>query len=679
MNFIENLPPLGARLAGGRADFAVCSRHAEAIDVCLFDRPDAPHESSRHAMTREADGVWRLGLPAVESGTAYGLRSHGPWRPDQALRFNSSKLLVDPLAAAVCGNVAWHPALQCSVAGDPAKAETTDSAPWAPRGLLLEEQPAVAPLPPRASGRGLIYECHVRGMTMAHPEVPPALRGTYLGLAHPSVVEHLLALGVAAVELLPVQQRFDEEHLVRRGQTNYWGYAPLALAAPEARYATRSDGTQCAEFRAMVSALHEAGLEVIVDLVFNHTAEGDWRGPSLSLRGLDDADYYLHEQDGHYRDWSGCGHTLACARPNVVALVVAALRRWRALGVDGFRFDLAAVLGRREDGHFDAHAPLLAAIASDPLLAGARLIAEPWDLGPGAVGPGRFAEPWKEWNDAYRKDLRSLWRGDRVGFAALATRLGGSSDIFGARAGGPAASVNYLVSHDGFTLEDWTSFEQRRNQANGEDGRDGNDHEQSRNWGVEGPSDDPAVLGARDRAAAAMLATLFVSLGVPMLAAGDECGRSQGGNNNPYCIDDPTTWMHWNFDGRGSRRLALVRRLAQLRDAWPCLRRERFFEEDDVTWLRPDARPMEDGDWHDPALPALVLVFAEGARRLLVAFNPPERRGTLVLPEPGRYRWRLLLDTAALCAGVADGPLRPAGEAIELEGGAVLIFEGDAP
>jgi glycogen operon protein len=636
------MTPLGATWDGEATTFALASARAEAVELCLFEGADAEAEAKRVTLERQPDGVFRARLDGVRPGQAYGYRVHGPWAPERGQRFNANKLLVDPYARAVCGRVRWHE----SLLGDNAQ----DSALYMPRGLVVapgydwgDDQAPKVPW-----SHTVLYEAHVRGMTMRHPDVPEAQRGRYLGLTAPAVLEHLRALGVTTLSLLPVQQGAPDPHVAELGLTNYWNYGTLAYFAPEARYASGDRGEQIDEFRAMVRALHRAGFEVLIDVVYNHTAEGGARGPLYSLRGIDDATYYRIDpaQPSEYEDFSGCGNTLDLRQSRTRDLVLDSLRAWvRELHVDGFRFDLAPALAR-DSGAFEPDARFLRELVTDPLLSRVKLVAEPWDATPGGHQLGAFPEPFREWNDRFRDTARRFWRGDSGCLADLATRLGGSEDVFAPSGRTPRASVNFVTCHDGFTLEDLVSYAHKHNEANREESRDGAQENWSSGWGAEGASDDPGVTRLRERAKRNLIATLAFALGVPMLSHGDELSRSQAGNNNPYCHDGPLTWLDWSPDERRRDFLAFVRRAFALRAASPLFARDRFLAPGDVAWLRPDGEPMTPEDWLDPERRALGM-WLQGERAALLLLNAGARGRLFRLPplEAGA-RWRGLLGTA---------------------------------
>jgi glycogen operon protein len=622
--------PLGATLTAEGARFAYPAPGAEAVHVCIFD-PAGP-EIARIRLAGRTGDVHHGEIPGLAAGARYGLRVEGPWNPAAGDRFNPAKLLVDPWARALDRPFALHPALfDTGAAPDP-----RDSAPFLPKAIL---EAAAVPPPPRAAPAGpqVIYELHAKGFTATHPDIPPALRGTFAALAHPAAIAHLRRLGVTAVEIMPIAAWVDERHLPPLGLTNYWGYNPVAFLTPDPRIAPGG----MAEVRATLRALHEAGLAVILDLVLNHTGEGDALGPTLSLKGLGNA-HFLRHRDGRYADDTGCGNSLALDRPWALRLAMDALRHWASAGFDGLRLDLATTLGRRDTG-FDPDAPLIQAMRQDPLLRGKILIAEPWDVGPGGYRLGHFPAGWGEWNDRFRDDVRRAWRGDPGMLGALATRLAGSADVFRGR---PLSdSVNFVTAHDGFTLADLVSFTTKRNAANGEANRDGTDANLSWNNGVEGPSEDPAIRARRKRDIRALLATLLLARGTPMLGMGDEGGRSQGGNNNAYAQDNPTGWLDWS--AMDQQLVDFTARLIAARRAHPALHAAApLTGQGDAAWLRPDGTAMTEGDWHDTDRRALLLLLDQDGERCLIALNTGPHPLPLSLPEAGpRRRWRLLADS----------------------------------
>ncbi|MBP6132714.1 glycogen debranching protein GlgX [Thauera sp.] len=692
--------PLGATLTADSGEtgvnFAVWSPDAEAIELCLFDA--AGREALRRlALPACSEGVWHGFLPAGGVGLVYGLRAHGPWAPGRGHWFNPAKLLLDPWAQEVVGSygrqqpgaaddvelAARLAAFRAARSDDPRLPDPRDNAAFAPKARVLAPAPAPArdrpPRPHIPRERTVLYEAHVRALTMRHPDIPPALRGSYAALAHPLMLEHYRALGITTLSLLPLHFRADEAALQRRGLTNHWGYAPAAWLAPEPRYASGRPGTSAAdELAEAIDALHAAGFEVVLDVVFNHTAELDADGPMLSLRGLANARaYHLDPQDpACYRDWSGCGNAVNLGEPRMLELVVGALRHWATrYRVDGFRLDLAVTTGRDRRGHFEAGAALFAAIAADPSLAHLKWIAEPWDLGPDGYRLGGFAPGWMEWNDRFRDTMRSWWLcggGDRGTFAH---RFAGSAAEFDHDRRAPTASINFLCAHDGFGLRDLVSHDHRHNQANGEHNRDGHAHNHSWNCGVEGATDDPAVLALRARLQRALLASLLLAQGTPMLLAGDELGHSQGGNNNAYCQDNATTWLDWAAADR--ELLACARRLLALRAAHPALRQAAWLrgpehgEAASVRWLRPDGAELQAADWNDPRERALAILLhppglrphtvehiakpaaAAPARSVLLLVNPAAASCRFRLPAGA---WSPVFDSAR-----ADGsPALPA-------------------
>ncbi|MGZ4539832.1 MAG: glycogen debranching protein GlgX [Blastococcus sp.] len=612
--------PLGAHWDGEGTNFAVFSQGAEAVDVCLFDDDGT---ETRIALEDSTYHVWHGYLPQVGPGQRYGYRVDGPFSPATGQRFNPCKLLVDPYARAVDGDFQLDGAVFGSVLGRDEAQQHQDSAPFVPKGVVVHDDfpwGSDHHRPHHAWSDTVIYELHVRGFTMRNPDIPEALRGTYAGLAHPAAVSHLQRLGVTAVELMPVHHFVSEPHLLRRGLTNYWGYNSLGYFAPHAGFsASGSRGEQVREFKAMVRALHAAGIEVLLDVVYNHTAEGDETGPTLSFRGIDNNRYYrLEEGDpAHYRDYTGCGNTLDVRRPAVLALLMDSLRYWvTEMHVDGFRFDLASALARSMHD-VDRLSAFFDVVHQDPVVSTVKLIAEPWDVGPGGYQVGNFPPPWTEWNGKYRDTVRDVWSGAHVGVRDLAYRLTGSSDLYRSDGRRPFASINFVTAHDGFTLDDLVTYEHKLNEANGEDNRDGESHNRNWNCGVEGPTDDPEVRALRARQVRNHLTTLLVSTGVPMLTAGDELGRTQRGNNNAYCQDNELSWLDWKDVDEDL--LAFVARLVQLRHSAPVMRQEAFFEgleikgtelpgtggTRDLAWFAPDGGQLTTADWFDTGLQTL--------------------------------------------------------------------------
>ncbi|WP_093564954.1 glycogen debranching protein GlgX [Streptomyces sp. OspMP-M43] len=615
--------PLGARFRVGPdgvagTNFALWAGGAEAVELCLFDERGAETRCPLAELTHE---IWHGFVPGVRPGQRYGYRVHGRWDPWTGARWNAAKLLLDPYARAVDGSFALPPEVYGHVRDWPDQpvADTVrddrDSAPFVPKGVVVRDDDDWVedrrPKTPWADS--VIYELHVRGFTKLHPDIPPELRGTYAGLAHPAAIAHLTRLGVTAVELLPVHQFAHEDHLLRRGLRNHWGYNSIGYFAPHAGYsASGTAGQQVGEFKRMVRALHGAGIEVILDVVYNHTAEAGELGPMLSLRGIDNRGYYRLQQDPRrYADYTGCGNTLHVVQPQVLRLITDSLRYWvTEMGVDGFRFDLAAALARSMHD-VDMLSPFLAVIAQDPVLRRVKLIAEPWDVGNGGYQVGAFPPLWTEWNDRYRDAVRDFWRGALPDVRDLGYRLTGSSDLYAWGGRRPYASVNFVTAHDGFTLRDLVSYERKHNEANGEGNRDGTDDNRAWNCGAEGESGDPEINALRRRQLRNLLTTLLLSTGVPMLVAGDEMGRTQGGNNNAYCQDNETGWLDWSLlEEPAWRQLTeLTARVLTLRRTHPVLRRRAFFSGRaqapdglrDLAWFARDGREMTEGDWYAPA------------------------------------------------------------------------------
>ncbi len=656
--------PLGATLDGDGVNFAVFSAHAEALDLCLFS-PDGRKETARLPFVERDGDIWHLRVAGLMPGALYGLRAHGPYQPDHGHRFNPNKLLLDPYARALDGRLRWSDALMGYKVGSPRadlSFDTRDSAFAMPKCVVAEPTaPWPDDLPPQHPlSETVIYEAHAKGLTMLHPDVPPGQRGTLLGLSSDPVLEHLTRLGVTAVELLPVQAFLDDRFLVSRGLRNYWGYQTIGFFAPEPRYLGRG-GVR--EMQSMVRRFHSAGIEVILDVVYNHSGEGDALGPTLSFRGLDNRSYYrLTEGGRHYVNDTGTGNTLHLTHPFVLRMVMDSLRHWvETFHIDGFRFDLATVLGREASG-FDPQGGFFDAVRQDPVLARVKLIAEPWDIGPGGYQLGAYPHPFLEWNDRFRDGVRRFWRGDAGLTPEFAARLLGSADRFDHSGRSATSSVNFLTAHDGFTLDDLVSFTVKRNLANGEDNRDGHGENHSDNLGVEGPTDDAAILAARALRKRNLLATLMLAQGTPMLLAGDEIGNGQGGNNNAYAQDNETGWVTW--EGADMALAAFVARLTALRRAHPVLRQRRFLHArnravdglPDVAWRRPDGASPRPEDWHDPAFRCLCVELRRAAEDasadvdvIFAVFNAGPAR-EVVLPTTAP-RWRLMLDTTRPDAG----------------------------
>jgi len=647
--------PLGATASPEGVNFALAAPNATAVELCLFDS-SGTSEQQRLQVTACTDGVWHTRLPSARPGLVYGWRVHGPWSPAEGLRFNPAKLLLDPCAREIVGRYGGEDLFLGHDPANPLARDTRDNAAIALKARVATTLPAAPPGRSRIpAGERVLYEAHVRGQTRRHPGVPEALRGSYAGLAEPVVLDHLQRLGVTTLSLMPVQQRADESRLLAQGLVNYWGYSPIGWFVPEVSYwSGRAGTTPASEFRALADAVHARGMELVIDVVYNHSAETDELGPTLSLRGIDNALYYHLRPDDRalYQNWTGCGNCLNLAEPRVLALVMDSLRHWVCeLGVDGFRFDLAPVLARGAHGDFDARAPFLAAIAQDPVLSRTLLIAEPWDIGPGGYRLGEFPPGWLEWNDRFRDAQRGFWlqRGESLG--AFAHRFTASSNEFRRNARAPTASVNFITAHDGFTLRDLLSYDERHNLANGEGNRDGSGHNLSRNCGVEGETDDPAVRAERWRLRRVLMAVLLLSQGTPMLLAGDEIGHTQRGNNNAYCQDNETTWLDW--DHADDAMTAFVTRLLALRREAAPLRSTRWWPADPepgataLRWLAPEGHAMRSEDWQADSRRALAILFEAPApaERWLVLLNANTATVEFTLP-PGRWTRRLASDPA---------------------------------
>ena len=687
--------PLGATFDGQGTNFALFSEGAERVELCLFD---ADGTETRVPLTEVDAFVWHGYLPTVQPGQRYGYRVHGPYDPAQGQRFNPNKLLLDPYAKAVAGEIDWGQSLFGYDFGDPDSRNDDDSAGAMAKGVVVSpffewggDRPLKTPY-----AETVIYEAHVKGLTQRHPEVPEELRGTYAGIAHPAVVEHLQRLGVTALELMPVHQFVNDSVLQDKGLSNYWGYNTLGFFAPHNAYAAGGqDGQQVQEFRAMVRALHEAGIEVILDVVYNHTAEGNHLGPTLSMRGIDNEAYYRLEEDKrYYTDYTGTGNSLNAGNPHALQLLMDSLRYWvTEMHVDGFRFDLAATLAR-EFYDVDRLAAFFELVQQDPIVSQVKLIAEPWDIGPGGYQVGNFPPQWTEWNGKYRDTVRDFWRGEPQALGEFASRLTGSADLYEHSGRRPVASINFVTAHDGFTLRDLVSYNEKHNEDNGEDNNDGESHNRSDNMGAEGPTDDIDINRRRARQQRNFLATLLLSQGVPMISHGDELGRTQHGNNNGYAQDNELTWIDW--EAADLPLVEFTSAVARLRHEHPTFRRSRFFDgrpvadEDgeripDVVWLRPDGARMTPEDW-DSGFGRSVGMFLNGRgirendRRgrpvedvnFLVYFNSGDEPVDLALPDDRHgAEWLVAVDTAG---ELGDRNLR-ARDTVPLEGKAMLVLQ----
>jgi isoamylase len=660
----------GAIWDGKGTNFTCFSAHATRVEVCLFD-PHGQKELERLALPEYTDGFWHGYIPDVHPGSVYGLRVHGPYEPEAGHRFNPNKLLLDPYARGHTGELKWAPEIfgyTLGAEGDDLTFDARDSAPFVPKCVVVDPnfdwkgQPRSRGVP---WDHTVIYEAHVRGFTRRHPAVPEQLRGTYKGLGTREVIEYVKSLGVTTVELLPVHTFVNDSHLLERGLTNYWGYNSIGFFSPDSRYASEPAQT-LREFKEMVARFHDAGLEVILDVVYNHTAEGNERGPTLSFKGIDNCTYYrlLPDQPRYYINDTGTGNTLNLSHVAVIELVMDSLRYWvNELHVDGFRFDLGTILAREPDG-FDNQSGFLKACYQDPVLRTVKLIAEPWDCGPGGYQVGAFPPGWAEWNDRYRDDTRDFWRG-AVAANAMAPRLCASGDLFNHFGRRPWACVNFVTAHDGFTLNDLVSYNDKHNEANGEENRDGSSNNRSWNCGAEGPTEDTGINALRERQIRNFLATLLLSQGTPMLLAGDEFGRTQNGNNNAYCQDNEISWLNWEHDERGAALVRFTQKLTALRHKYPILRRNRFLtgahdeelEVKDLTWINASGQEMRKEDWEDANMHCFGMLIDGRARLTGVAQRGTEATMLLVLNshhdlvqftlpgEAGGESWRLLIDT----------------------------------
>jgi glycogen operon protein len=662
--------PQGATWDGLGVNFALFSAHATKVELCLFD--DAGQkELERIELPEYTNEMWHGYLPDARPGTIYGYRVHGPYEPKSGFRFNPNKLVLDPYAKAHVGSLKWDHAVfgyTIGADGDDLTYDERDSARFMPKSRVID--PAFTWGRERAPSvpwdRTIVYETHVGGYTKLHPAVPEHLRGTYAGLGRKEVVDYIKSLGVTSVELLPVHAFVNDSYLLDKGLTNYWGYNSIGFFAPDPRYSAVPDFV-FSEFKEMVARLHDAGLEVILDVVYNHTAEGNERGPTLSFRGIDNPSYYrlMPDEPRYYINDTGTGNTVNMSHARVVQMVTDSLRYWACeMHVDGFRFDLGTILAREDDGFNEAHGFLQSCI-QDPVLATTKLIAEPWDIGPGGYQVGGFPPGWAEWNDKFRDTVRSYWKGDSGKQAALATRLSASADCFDRRGRKSWASVNFITAHDGFTLNDLVSYNEKHNEANGEDGRDGSSDNNSWNCGAEGPTDDPTIIALRERQKRNMLATLLLAQGTPMLLAGDEFGRTQNGNNNAYCQDNEISWVNWNFGEKEVDLAEFVRKIIVLRQSFPILRRSRFLTGEynpdldvrDVRWLSPSGQDIEDQHWTDANARCFGMLLdgraqASGIKRpamdatALLVLNAHHDVVKFTLPEVvGGSVWRCLLDT----------------------------------
>ena len=686
--------PLGASWDGLGVNFALFSAHATRVELCLFDERGET-EIERIELPEYTDEIWHGYLPDARPGQVYGYRVYGPYEPEAGHRFNPNKLLIDPYAKQLVGKLQWSEALFGYTIGDPAgdlSFDERDSAPFVPKCKVIDpaftwgEQPSLR----TPWDRTVIYETHLRGISMRHPAVPEPQRGTCAGLTNPELLRHIRELGVSSVELLPVHAFVNDQHLLEKGMNNYWGYNSIGFFAPHPAYLSSG---RISEFKEMVAHLHKAGLELILDVVYNHTAEGNERGPTLSMRGIDNASYYrlLPDERRYYINDSGTGNTLDLSHPCVLQMVTDSLRYWATeMRVDGFRFDLATILGRYADGFNERHS-FLVACRQDPVLSKVKLIAEPWDCGPGGYQVGGFAPGWAEWNDKFRDNVRAYWKGDRGELGELARRLTASGDLYNQRGRRPFASVNFITAHDGFTLRDVVSYDHKHNEANDENNQDGTDRNLSWNHGSEGATDDPSIRSLRVQQMRNLLATLLFARGTPMLLAGDEFGRTQHGNNNAYCQDNELSWVDWSLDDEARELLAFCQHLIALRRSYPILRRQRFlvghYNEEldvkDVTWLAPDGSEMTEEHWHDEEARCMGMLMdgraqPSGVKRsgadatLLLLLNADHQPCEFQLPEVhGGRQWLCLVDTHT--AQTVPRPVQQ--DAVELHGRTLQLLE----
>jgi glycogen operon protein len=688
--------PLGATYDGTGTNFAIFSEVAEKVELCLFEE-DGTEE---RVELPEMDGfVWHAFLPGIQPGQRYGFRVHGPYDPDQGLRCNPNKLLLDPYAKAIDGSIDWDESVFGYHFGS-GERNDDDSAAHMPKSVVVNPYfDWGVDRPPRTPyNKTIIYEAHVKGLTMTHPRVPEEIRGTYSGIAHPAIIEHLQDLGITAIELMPVHQFVQDDTLLQKGLRNYWGYNTIGFFAPHNEYAQSTDGQQVMEFKGMVRALHEAGIEVILDVVYNHTAEGNHMGPTLSFKGIDNQAYYRLVEDDkqYYMDTTGTGNSLNVRHPQSLQLIMDSLRYWvTEMHVDGFRFDLASTLARQFH-EVDRLSAFFDLVHQDPIVSQVKLIAEPWDIGDGGYQVGNFPSLWTEWNGKYRDEVRDFWRGDNAVIGEFASRITGSSDLYQHSGRRPVASINFVTAHDGFTLDDLVSYNEKHNEANGEGNNDGESHNRSWNCGVEGATDDREILALRAQQRRNFIATLMLSQGVPMLLHGDELGRSQGGNNNGYCQDSPLTWIDWEKVDEGL--LEFTKLVTKLRTDHPTFRRRRFLsgrpvgraEGDpvpDVAWLTPGGEPMDDDDWDAGFAKSLAMYLnGNGIREtdergepvsddcFYLAFNASEETIEFTLP-PSEYAegWTVVVDTAEL--GDVEALQVKAGEKITLQPRSTTVLQ----
>ena len=703
--------PLGATWTGTGVNFAIYSENATGIDLCLFDEPEADRENVRIRFREKTDHVWHLFLPDAQPGQLYGYRVYGPYAPQEGHRFNASKVAIDPYARAIAGKVLWGSQMFAYPLGGPAedlKRDYQDNVALMPKCVVVDpafdwkdDQPLRIPL-----ADSVIYEVHVAGFTKLWEIVPKEIRGSYSGICSPAAIDYLKRLGITAVELLPIHEHCDDGFLLDRGVSNYWGYNTLGYFAPESSYASGGvTGEQVNEFKSMVRELHRAGIEVILDVVYNHTAEGNHLGPALCFKGIDNAAYYrlVSGNRRYYMDYTGCGNTANTQNPRVLQLIMDSLRYWvNDMHVDGFRFDLATTLGR-EDHLFSRNSAFFDILLQDPLLSQVKLISEPWDVGEGGYMVGGFPVPWSEWNGKYRDCVRRYWKGDDGTLAELGYRITGSPDLYEHQGKRPYASINFVTSHDGFTLNDLVSYNEKHNEANGEGNQDGDNNNNSWNCGTEGPTDDQEVKNLRERQKRNFLVTLFLSQGVPMITGGDEFGRTQQGNNNAYCQDNEISWFNWDWTPEQEALFEFTRELAGFRRSHSVFRRTKYFggkrirgsDVKDITWLSPHGAEMKESDWTNGFSKCLGMLVSGSTRDVrdregepihddtyLLLMNAHFEPLTFILPGRDEIRWQTVIDTTVPTGFLAQIEITPAGEEIELTERSLRLLrlsEGEEP
>ena len=703
--------PLGATWTGDGVNFAIFSEHATKVELCLFDNVDAPKEIARVELREQTGQVWHAFLPEVRPGQLYGYRVHGAYEPNHGARFNDSKLLLDPYAKAIAGQIKWSDEMFGYVVGDPAEDLARDSRDnaWAmPKSVVIDDQfnwgRGKRPNTPLAES--VIYEVHVKGFTKLFPDLPEKLRGTYAGVANEKVIQYLKNLGITAIELLPVHTHLDDKTLIERGLTNYWGYQTIGFFAPHAEYSSnREPGGEVVEFKGMVKNRHAAGIEVILDVVYNHTGEGNHLGPTVCFRGVDNQAFYrlMADSPRFYLDYTGTGNTVDTLHPRTLQLVMDSLRYWATeMRVDGFRFDLAPALTRDGTG-CNKYSAFIKAIQQDPILSQLKLIAEPWDVGEGGYQVGNFPVPFSEWNGKFRDAMRSFWRGDEGFIGEVAYRLTGSPDLYQHDGRAPTASVNLITTHDGYTLNDLVSYNDKHNEANGDNNTDGDPHNRSWNCGVEGPTDDPKIDNLRRQQERNFLTVLFLSEGVPMLLGGDEFSRSQNGNNNAYCQDNEISWLSWQWNDKQKRQFEFTKKLIALRREHPVFRRPKFFqgkrvpggEVKDVMWFNPGGNEMSEEEWNSPFVRCLGMLVSGDAADLVDEHGEPMRDDTFLLlinahhepipfllPGEEHLEWELVLDTTNDDGSLKQSKKFPSGDDVDLAGRACMLLklsQGEQP